>query len=322
MANAANVPYRPENFADLEPIQAKAAELMPEKLKRAVFKAVQGGDHQFSNEFQIDSADEQRSYALQQLINSYENETDLQRIDPKSSESILFGPNGMIRRRGGGSPALLTEDIEVGYIDDRFNPIIGPVITSGRNRLLALQIFIKAAAPGVRYDSIKIRCSTRNFKSRDELARRIVQANTESRNMNRAETRERRAGAKGLNTTSRAGLIDSLPNITKIDDLATAFGGFIKLCAIEQSLNGLTLDQYSAAGVTAYGHLRKANKGLNKRISDDTAVLVKMADSACAALPALVEQAMADKSRGPKNNKLARLLAAEIARRHQLLIQA
>jgi len=322
MANAANVPYRPENFADLEPIQAKAAELMPEKLRRAVIKAIQGGDHQFSNEFQIDSADEQRSYTLQQLINSYENETDLQRIDPKSSDSILFGPNGMIRRRGGGSPALLTEDIEVGFIDDHFNPIVGPVITSGRNRLLALQIFIQAAAPGARYDSIKIRCSTRKFKSRDELARRIVQANTESRNMNRAETRERRAGAKGLNTASRAGLIDSLPNITKIDDLATAFGGFIKLCAIEQSLNGLTLDQYSAAGVTAYGHLRKANKGLNKRISDDTAVLVKMADSACAALPALVEQAMADKSRGPKNSKLARLLAAEIARRHQLLIQA
>lgn len=321
MANASNVPYLPENFAELEPIRAKAVEQFPDKLKRQVVKALQGNDHAFSNEFQIDSADEQRTYTFHELINSYENETDLQRIDPKSVENILFGPNGLIRRRGGGSPAPLMEDIEIGFVDDRVNPVIGPVITSGRNRLVALQIFIASAVPGARIDDLRLRCSTKRFKSRDDMARRIVQANTEARNMGRAETRERRAGAKGLNTSSRSGLIESLPNITKIDDLATAFGGFIKLCAIEQSLNGLTLDQYSSAGVTAYGHLRKANKDLSKRISANTDELVKMADTACAALPALVVQAIADKSRGPKNSKLARLLAAEIAKRHQLLIQ-
>lgn len=322
MANAINVPYLLENFPELDPICAKAAELFPEKLQRQVVKALQGNDHAFSNEFQIDSADEQRTYTISELINSYENETDLQRIEPKSVEEILFGPNGLIRRRGGGAPAPLMEDIEIGFVDDRVNPVIGPVITSGRNRLLAIQVFISAAVPGARIDTIRIRCSTKKFKSRDDMARRIIQANTEARNMGRAEARERRAGAKGLNTSSHASLIESLPTITKIDDLATAFGGFIKLCAIEQSLNGLTLDQYSAAGVTAYGHLRKANKDLSKRISDDTDQLVKMADTACAALPALVAQAIADKSRGPKNSKLARLLATEVARRHQLLIQA
>jgi hypothetical protein len=322
MANATNVPYLLDNFPELEPIRAKAAELFPDKLKRQVIKALQGNDHAFSNEFQIDSADEQRTYTLEELINSYENETDLQRIALKSVEEILFGPNGLIRRRGGGAPAPLMEDIEIGFVDDRVNPVIGPVITSGRNRLLAIQVFITAAVPGARIDTIRIRCSTKKFKSRDDMARRIIQANTEARTMGRAEARERRAGAKGLNTSSRVSLIESLPSITKIDDLATAFGGFIKLCAIEQGLNGLTLDQYSAAGVTAYGHLRKANKDLSKRISDDTDQLVKMADTACSALPGLVVQAMADKSRGPKNSKLARLLATEVARRHQLLIQA
>jgi hypothetical protein len=322
MANATNVPYLPENFPELEPVKAKAAEVFPEKLRRQVIKALQGNDHAFSNEFQIDTADEQRTYALQELVNSYENETDLQRIDPKSVEEILFGPNGLIRRRGGGAPSLLMEDIEIGFVDDRVNPVIGPVITSGRNRLLAIQLFIAAAIPGARIDNIRLRCSTKKFKSRDDMARRIIQANTEARTMGRAEARERRAGAKGLNTSSRTSLIESLPSITKVDDLATALGGFVKLCAIEQGLNGLTLDQYSAAGVTAYGHLRKANKDLGKRISDDTDELIRMADTACAALPAFVGQVMADKSRGPRNSKLARLLATEIAKRHHLLIQA
>ena len=322
MANATNVPYLLGNFPELEPIKAKADEVFPEKLRRQVIKALQGNDHAFSNEFQIDTADEQRTYTLQELIDSYENETDLQRIDPKSVEEILFGPNGLIRRRGGGAPSLLMEDIEVGFVDDRCNDVIGPVITSGRNRLLAIQLFITAAIPGARIDTIRLRCSTKKFKSRDDMARRIIQANTEARTMCRAEARERRAGAKGLNTSSRASLIESLPGIKRVDDLATAFGGFIKLCAIEQGLNGLTLDQYSAAGVTTYGHLRKANKDLGKRINDDTDELIRMADTACAALPGFVDQVMADKSRGPRNSKLARLLANEIAKRHQLLIQA
>lgn len=322
MANAVNLPYLPANFSELHDIRAKAAELFPEKLKRQVAKALQGNDYAFSNEFQIDSTDEQRSYTFNELINSYENETDLQRIDPKSVESILFGPNGIIRRRGGGSPALLMEDIEIGFVDDRHNPVIGPVITSGRNRLVALQVFIDAAVPGARIDAVRLRCGTRKFKTRKDLTDRIVQANSEARNMGRAETRERKAGAKGLNTASREGLIESLPLITRIDDLATAFGGFVKLCAIEQHLNGLTLDQYSAAGVTAYGHLRKANKDLNKRISANTALFIEMADTACGTLPVLVEQALADSSRGPRNSKLARLLAKEVAKRHQLLIQA
>lgn len=322
MANATNVPYLPENFGELEPIRAKAAEAMTDKLRRQVAKALQGNDNAFSNDFQIDSPDELKYYPFSELINSYENETDLQRIDPKSVESILFGHNGIIRRRGGGAPAPLMEDIEIGFVDDRVNPIIGPIITSGRNRLVALQIFIHAAVPGARIDDVRLRCSTRKFKSRDDLARRIVQANTEARNMGRAETRERKAGAKGLNTSNRNSLIESLPSIAKVEDLATAFGGFIKLCAIEQSLNGLTLDQYSAAGVTAYGYLKKANKDLNKRVNANTAVLVDMADTACAAMPALLEQALADTSRGPKNSKLARLLAREVAKHHHLLIQA
>lgn len=322
MANASNVPYLAENFSELAPVIAKANEVMPDKLRRQILKAIQGNDRTFSSEFQLDTRDEQRFYSFSELIHSYEHETDLQRIDAKSVENILFGPNGIIRRRGGGSPAPLMEDIEIGWVDDRVNPVVGPIITSGRNRTVALQIMINAAAPGARIDDIKIRCITRKFKSRDDLVRRIVQANTEARNMSRAETRERKAGAKGLNMSSRQDLIDSLRHARKGEDMATALGGFIKLCAIEQNLNGLTLDQYSAAGVTAYGHLKKANKDLSKRIDENTTLLVEIADTACAALPSLVNQALADNSRGPKNSKLARLLAGVIAKRHSLLIQA
>lgn len=322
MANASNVPYLPENFPELEAIRAKAAAEMPDKLRRRIAAAIRGNDHAFSNDFQIDSVDNQKSYTIGELVDSYQNETDLQRIDPKSVESILFGPNGMIRRRGGGAPAPLMEDIEVGYVDDRITAPVGPNITSGRNRLLALQILIKAAIPEARLDDIRIRCNTRKFRSRDDMARRIIQANTEARNMSRAEARERKAGAAGLNTSNRESLVESLVQARKVADMATALGGFVKLCAIEQNLNGLTLDQYSAAGVTAFGRLRKANKDLNKQISEDTSKLVSMADTACAVLPSLVEQAMNDKSRGPRNSKLARLLANEIAKKHHLLIQA
>lgn len=60
--------------------------------------------------------------------------------------------------------------------------------------------------------------------------------------------------------------------------------------------------------------------GPEPELPDDD--LQAMAAALDAALPALVTQAMADKSRGPKNSKLARLLATEVARRHHLLIQA
>lgn len=322
MATAGNLPYLPENFPALEATATKAAAEMPDKLRRRIAATIRGKDHAFSSEFQLDSADSQKSYAISELVDSYQHELDLQRIDPKSVESILFGPNGMIRRRGGGAPAPLMEDIEVGYVDDRLNPVIGPVITSGRNRLLALQILMNAAAPGTRLSDIQLRCTTRKFCNHDDMARRIIQANTEARNMSRAEARERKAGAAGLNTSNRENLIGSLAEVRKVADMATALGGFVKLCAIEQNLNGLTLDQYSSAGVTAFGRLRKANKDLNKQISDDTTKLVAMADTACALLPSLVEQAMADTSRGPRNSKLARLLANEIAKKHHLLIQA
>lgn len=324
MANASNLPYLPENFTELEPIIKEAAEAMAAapKLKARVIRALSGNDHAFSNEFQIDSNDTQRHYTFQELIDSYKNETDLQRIDPESVRTVLFGPNGMIRRRGGGSPSVLMEDIEVGFIIDRLIGVnIGPVMTSGRNRLIALQVFIKAAAPNALLEDVKIRCYTRKFNNRKEMADRIVQANSEPRNMSRAETRERKAGATGLVMSSREELADSLQFVQKVGDQATAFGGFVRLCAIEHNLDGLTLDQFAAAGVTAYGKLRKANRDLGREVKETPRRLADLAETACGALPQLVGQAVNDNGPGPKNSKLARLLADEVAKRHHLLIQ-
>ena len=324
MTHTVNLSYDLANWPEIAPEVQEAADKMTDTQRRLITAAL---DHQgcasFSNLLQVPTSDQRRMFSLRELMDSAKNETSQQRIMPAAVRNILFGPDGLIRRSGGGRAERLMEDIEVAYIVQPSRGIeIGPIITSGRNRLMSIQALLKAAAPEALIDDVQIRCTTLQLPDRDSVERRIVSANMGSRNMAQAEIRERRAGGKGLNASSRKALIESLSESTTNKVYAPAFGALLKLCAIEKNLNGLTIDQYAQSGVTTYNSLAKANKDLNKRVDNDTELLVKLADCACEYLEGALPEVEANKARGSKAHKLARILTRKVAERYQLSVLA
>lgn len=324
MPSATNRSYELSNWPELDSVMEEAIQKMTEKRARQISNALDRKDGAtVSGLLQVETNDQRRMYTMQELIDSAEMETSQQRIMESSVRSILFGQDGLIRRAGGGHAEHLMEDIEVAYIvQPSKNVEIGPIITSGRNRLMALQIILKAAAPDCGVGNIQIRCSTINLPSRDAVERRIVAANMGSRSMAAAEIRERRAGGKGLNANSREALIESLSNANSNQVYAPAFGALMRQCAVEKNLPGLTVDQYAASGVTVYNALVKSNKDLNKRVDENTDLLVKMADCACEHIEAALPEVEANRSRGAKSHKLAKILTRKVAERYQLNILA
>ena len=172
---------------------------MTETQKRSIENALDGiQGASVSGLMQVSTNDTRRMFTIKELCDSVQHETSQQRIMASAVDDILFGSDGLISRAGGGRADYLMEDIEVAYIVQPSKGVeIGPIITSGRNRLLALQIALKAAAPTSSLDDVQLRCSTVKFSSRDDVERRIVAANMGSRSMARAEIRERKAGSKG-----------------------------------------------------------------------------------------------------------------------------
>lgn len=322
MATAKLVPYRIENFAELTPLLEKAQQAMSVKLKSDIIRAIDDGDDGFSRAFQLEapSTERQRTYSIGELAESHRQEEHYQRLIPEQIEEVLFGRLGMIRRIGGGSPMRLQRDLLIGWIVRHSENVeIGPIIAGGRHRFMALQIMLLAAAPNANIDSLALRCMTRQFRTRDDLVRAVF-ADQEGRVMTRAEKREREAS--GLNMTSRDSLMASLPQL-KRDDYSTALGGFVKLCAIEENLDQLTLDQFAAAGVTAYNLLKKHNKGLNQRVYESNGkMLATFGEASCRSLTTLLSTVLADNSRGPKNSKLAKAIARTIAAQTGLAFNA
>jgi hypothetical protein len=324
LAHSVNQTYNLANWPELNDLAARAAESMGESHRRDLTAALDGRNGAtVSGYLQVGTTDERRSYTLSELCQSSTNETSQQRIDPQAVEGILFGADGMIRRAGGGRAPHLMEDIEVAFIvKPSLGLEIGPIITSGRNRLMAAQILIKAAAKNALLDNVRIRCTTIHLPDRDSVERRIVAANMGSRNMAQAEVRERRAGGAGLNVSSRAALEASLLEVNSNKVYPAAFGALVKLHAIDQNLNGLTLDQYAATGVTVFNSLVKANKTLNKSVDTNTGLLVKMADCACSHIAAALPQVHANNSRGSKSGKLAKILVRRVAEQFELAVGA
>jgi hypothetical protein len=322
MAHSSNQSYDLANWPELLPLLERATEQMGDNHRRDLVGALDGRNGAtLSGYLQVPTTDDRRSYTFGELCKSSVNETSQQRIDPKAVEGILFGADGLIRRAGGGRAPHLMEDIEVAYIvKPSLGVEIGPIITSGRNRLMGLQILVKAAAAEALIENARIRCTTIHLPDRDSVERRIVAANMGSRTMAQAEVRERRAGGSGLNVSSRAALEASLREAKSNRVYPAAFGAMLKLCAIEQNHNGLTPDQYAAAGVTVYNSLLKANKTLNKTIDGNTPQLVKMADCACAHIAMALPQVAANNSRGSKSGKLAKLLVRRVAEQFNLAV--
>ena len=325
MTSAINLSYELSNWSDLlsEQIQ-KAQDKMTETQRRSIENALDGlQGASVSGLMQVSTNDTRRMFTIKELCDSVQHETSQQRIMASAVDDILFGSDGLISRAGGGRADHLMEDIEVAYIVQPSKGVeIGPIITSGRNRLLALQIALKAAAPTSSLDDVKLRCSTVTFSSRDDVERRIVAANMGSRSMARAEIRERKAGSKGLNTSSRDALITSLGTATSNKVYAPAFGALVRLCAAEKDLPVLTVDQFAASGVTVYNSLLKANKDLNSRVDENTDLLVQMADCACDNIQAALPEVEANRARGAKSHKLAKILTRKVAERYQLSVVA
>jgi hypothetical protein len=323
MAHAVNQSYELANWPELNELLDEAEQKMTETQRRELCQALDSHTGGVSSTIQVPLLDDRRFYSLDTLIESVANETSQQRIDPAAVRGILFGTDGLIRRAGGGRTPYLMEDIEVAYIVKPSAGIeIGPIITSGRNRLMAIQVLLRAATRVASLNNVKLRCTTLHLPDRDSVERRIVLANMGSRTMSQAEARERRAGGKGLVVSSRTALIDSLLGVESNRAYPAAFGALVKLYAIENNLNGLTLDQYAAAGVTTYNTLLKSNRDLNKRVDADTDFLVKMADAACGHIAAALPAVNANRERGAKSGKLAKVLVRKVAEAFQLSVIA
>lgn len=284
------------------------------KLKASIQQHVR--ENNFAGKFQVSKPADQggRFFTIRELCDSYKHESTQQVIDPKAVENILFGSDGLIRRAGGGRTPYLMEDIEVGFVTDRVaGTAVGPVITSGRNRTLALQILLEAAglATNAVLDMVKIRVSVIEVFSREELQRRIISANTGSRDFSRAEIRERMGSTKGVVMLDRRTIETSIAMATKESEMRAALGAWIKDAAGAMSLNNLTPTQYSDAGSSVFSRLAKSRpegKTFYRWVKDDSTRFLAIAKACETFLPNAVEAATQDTSAGPLAAKLARIL--------------
>lgn len=321
-----NTSYELSNYEQLlGPVIAKAeAEMNKAKggagaLKGKIQASVRAGN--FIGEHQVRKPEAGRQMAIEELCNSFVHETTTQLIDPSAVEKILFGPDGLIRKAGGGRSPYLMEDIEVGFITDPVaGTSVGPVITSGRNRTLALQIMLRAAglAPAA-IAALKVRVGVIQVATAEELQRRIISANTGSRDFSSAEVRERMGAAGGLQLLDRE-TIKSTINLAK-DEKAfkAAMGAWVKDAAMQAGLNGLTPAQYSNAGNSLWNQLAKKNRPEGKTfygwVKSETDRFVQIASAADHALPTAVAAVMAQKTAGPLATKLANVLVPVVANR-------
>ena len=317
--------YEPSSFSSLDEIVKKATDLLNRekggagKLKEDIDKYVQGTGSLESN-FQIHKPDggaALRSFTLGELADSASNELTAQAVDPSAVNDILFGRYGLIRKSGGGRADHLMDDIEVAYINDlKSGEVIGPIITSGRHRTLALQIMLKAAGIGG-YRNVKVRCSVIHCKSQDQVQARIISANTGSRDFSRAEIRERVGSTSGVTLSSCEAIQDSILHANTSKDFKAAFSSYLKLLAVELQLNHFTPAQYSDAGNSLWNELDRARPEggtFSKWIKTDKAGrFAKVMGSVRAALPGAVVTALHDPANGSKAGKIAKALSPTVA---------
>jgi len=287
------------------------------ELKDKLFKSINSSN--FVGEHQIRKPGEGRQMTIGELCESYKHETVPQVIDPKAVEKILFGPDGLIRKSGGGRSPYLMEDIEVGFIYDAYRGTsIGPVITSGRNRTLAIQIMLRAAGmPEVAIMAVPVRVAVIQVKNAQELQRRIISANTGSRDFSRAEVRERMGATDGVQMIDRKAIEDSIWVAKNERAFKGALGAWLKDVSISTGLNTFTPAQYSDAGNSLWNRLAKSNRPEGKTfyayIKADTGRFVALAKAAEQALPAAVVMASSSKAAGPISTKLVNAMLPTVA---------
>ena len=286
-------------------------------LKKQLLESIESSN--FIGVHQIRKPGEARQMTIGELCESYKHETVPQVIDPKAVEKILFGPDGLIRKSGGGRSPYLMEDIEVGFIYDAVNGTsIGPVITSGRNRTLAIQIMLRAAGmTEVAIMAVPVRVAVIQVKNAQELQRRIISANTGSRDFSRAEVRERMGATDGVQMIDRKAIEDSIWVAKNERAFKGALGAWLKDVSISTGLNTFTPAQYSDAGNSLWNRLAKSNRPEGKTfygyMKADTSRFIALAKAAEQALPAAVVMASSSKAAGPISTKLVNAMLPTVA---------
>jgi hypothetical protein len=275
----------------------------------------------FVGAHQVRKPEPGRLMTIGELCGSYVHETTQQLIDPSAVEKILFGSDGLIRKAGGGRAPYLMEDIEVGYISDPVaGTTVGPVITSGRNRTLALQIMLRAAglSPAAIAD-LKVRVSVIQVATAEELQRRIISANTGARDFSRAEIRERLGASGGVQLLDRRTIAETISLAGSEKTFKAALGAWVKDAAISSGLDGLTPAQYSDAGNSLWNTLSKKNKPEGRTLyswaKENTERFLTVARAAEEALPSAVAVVTSQKKAGALAPKLAAALAPVVANR-------
>lgn len=260
MPSAIQSSYEISNHPELLPLIEEVRKKMRKDTRKNIIDCGQRGWSDFPSMFQISKAGEAQTLTIGQLCASAEHETISQALDIKAIRGILFGTNGLVHKTGGGAFPYLQEDIEVGFICDFMTgERTGPIVTSGRNRTLALQAFIMGAAEAINQNGVNqvpVRVTVVNFKTAQELQARIISANMGSRDMSRAEARERMASASGLDLRDTKGIFESGPFLANEDAFRGALAAYIKLEAGEQSLGNLSPDQWSDCGTSLFNKLK------------------------------------------------------------------
>jgi len=313
-----NTSYEIKNYPELQPLVEKAKDYLKTD-KKFVEKL---GDSLFNNTFdinhQIKKDVKPRKIKIGELCDSYRYESTTQQIEPKSVSDILFGSDGLIRKKGGGRFPYLMEDIEVAEVKTGTFEVDGPIISSGRNRVIALQILLQAA--GATEEQIKnceVRVNLVKMNSHEELQRRIISANTGSRTFSRAEIREREGARGGVVLLTKEKIKDTIVNAKNQKAFSAALGAYLKLSAAEIGDKYLTSAQYSTAGTNLWNKLSKEFRPNNGTfyayVKSNIRHFCSIAEQAESLLPLAIKNVKEDLSAGQKSVKLSKALFEPIA---------
>ena len=272
----------------------------------------------FKGQFQITKPEAGRMMTFAELCDSYVHESTVQHLDPKAIDKILFGPYGLIRKSGGGHYDYLMDDIEVGFI---YDPItgsnVGPIITSGRNRVVALQVMMHAAGMTQQaIDNVPIRVSVVQCGTMGQIQARIISANTGSRKFSQIESKIRTNSDSGVDFRSLAGLEATFANGKGAKTYQTALGVWLQLKAESDLLNGLKPDQFRVAGCSVWSRLSadlRPNGGtFYAWIKEDIGRLDRIRSIMASNLEHGIKVAKNDTSTGLLSSKLAKFLTRAI----------
>ena len=314
-----NTSYEIKNYPELQPIIEKAKEHLSNdpkfvaKLDDSIFNKKFDVNHQINKDI-----NEPKKLSIGKLCESYKYETTAQQIDPKSVHDILFGSDGLIKKKGGGRFPYLMEDIEVAEVKTGTFHFDGPIISSGRNRVLALQILLQAAgATEEQINNCEIRVNLVKMNSHEELQRRIISANTGSRTFSRAEIREREGARGGVVLLTKEKIKDTIINAKNQKAFSAALGAYLKLSAAEIKDTYLTSAQYSSAGTNLWNRLCKEFRPNNGTFYAYVKSNIKhfhfIAEQAEELLPTAIKKVQEDLAAGQKSIKLSKALFEPIS---------